>query len=383
MTTPDHGVSKRATVDRILPGGLGLIHLEGRTILLPGTAPGDIVDVAVEGRSSTVVRLVQPGPGRVVPVCQDVEPCGGCDLMHLAYPAQLEAKRAILEDCLRRIARLEAWPAITVVGSPAELGYRWRAAFHVAADGSLGYKARRSNNVVPIRRCHVLHPTLEAWRTGFAASSGAGSERISAMTDGERISVAAEGPAEVLTVTVGDETHRAAADGFFQANGALVARLVDEVVRMAVVDAGQDVLDLYAGVGLFSLPLARRSRSVTAVESDRRATDLLRAQLTGSKVGNVEVLRQRVERLLARPSAGRRADVVVLDPPRAGVGEEVARRIARLTPRRIVMVSCDPATFARDVRTFGTEGYALDELVLLDMFPQTHHLEVIGLLTVA
>lgn len=382
MTTLDANRARTHTVEieRILPGGVGLARVEGRSVLVAETAAGDIAEISLDGKRVELVRVVTSSPDRVVPVCQDVGTCGGCDLMHLGYPAQLAAKRGMLEDCLRRIGKLSAWPEIAVVGSPAELGYRWRAAFHVATDGSLGYVGRRSNDLVSIRRCHVLYPALEAWRAGFDASGRARGERISAMTDGERISVAAGPPAEVLDVPVGRERFLASADGFFQANGALVERLVDEVIRMAAVRPGDRVLDLYAGAGLFSLPLARRAGTVIAVESDRRSIELLRRTLVESKTSNVEVGQGRVEEALARRAGGQSPVVVVLDPPRAGAGAEVVGRITALGPRRVVVVSCDPATFSRDVRSFADGGYGLRELTLLDMFPQTHHLEVVGLL---
>ena len=382
MITPDKSDAQIHTVEieRIVPGGSGLTRVEGRAILVDGTAPGDLVEVAVWDKGAALRRVVSPSPDRVVPVCQDLGPCGGCDLMHLAYPAQLAAKRGMLEDCLRRIGKLTTWPDIQVIGSPDELAYRWRASFHVAGDGSLGYKGRRSKTVVPIRRCHVLHATLEAWRSGFDATDQATGARVSAMTDGQRISVAAGSPAETLTVPVGQERYLASADGFFQANGSLVERLVAEVVRLAAVEATDVVLDLYAGAGLFSIPLARSAASVVAVENDRGATELLRRQVAMSTTTNIEVRRQRVDHALARRRERMRPGVVVLDPPRAGAGSDVVGRIAALGPRRVVMVSCDPATFSRDVRTYAGRGYGLRELLLLDMFPQTHHLEVVGLL---
>ena len=382
MTTLDATRERTQTVEieRILPGGVGLARVEGRSVLVAGTAAGDIVEISLAGKRAALLRVVSPSADRVTPVCQDVDTCGGCDLMHLAYPAQLDAKRGILEDCLRRIGKLDEWPEIAVIGSPAELGYRWRAAFHVADDGTLGYVGRRSNDVVSIRRCHVLHPTLEAWRAGFDASALPRGERLSAMTGGERISVSTGSPAEVLGVAVGQERYLASADGFFQANGALVERLVGEVVRMAAVRPGDGVLDLYAGSGLFSLPLARRAETVNAVESDRRSIELFRRTLVESKTPNVEIRQGRVERVLAAGVGGISPDVVVLDPPRAGAGAEVVGRITALGPRRVVMVSCDPATFSRDVRSFADRGYELRELAMLDMFPQTHHLEVVALL---
>ena len=143
------------------------------------------------------------------------------------------------------------------------------------------------------------------------------------------------------------------------------------------------MLDLYAGAGLFSLPLARLLATVVAVESDGRSVELLRRSLIESKTSNVEIRRRRVEEALARRGAEISPDVVVLDPPRAGASAEVVAGIAALGARRVVMVSCDPATFSRDVRSFAELGHRLRELSVLDMFPQTHHLEVVGLLTPA
>lgn len=382
MTTPDEREThtRTVTIERLLPGGVGLGRVEGRSVLVEATAPGDVVEVRSAGNRASLVRVLEPSPDRVVPVCQDLGPCGGCDLMHLDYPAQLAAKSGMLEDCLRRIAKLTLWPEIGVIGSPEKLAYRWRASLHVASDGTLGYNSRRSSTVVPIRHCHVLHPALEAWRAGFDASRLPVGARVSAMTDGQRVSMSAGSSAEVLTVPVGHERYLASADGFFQANGALIERLVEEVVRLAAVTRGDRVLDLYAGAGLFTIPLARLATSLVAVESDRGAIALLRRQFAELDILNVEIRPQQVEQALARRGERLRPDSVVLDPPRAGAGAEVVNRIAALEPSRVVMVSCDPATFARDVRTFGAGGYALRELLVLDMFPQTHHLEVVSLM---
>jgi len=385
MTTLDVNQARTHTVviERILPGGVGLARVQGRSVLVEGTAAGDVVEISLAGKRVALLRVVTPSADRVTPVCQDVGTCGGCDLMHLAYPAQLNAKRSMIEDCLRRIGKLSEWPEIAVIGSPKGLGYRWRAAFHVARDGSLGYVGRRSNDLVSIRRCHVLNPALEAWRAGFDASGLPRGARVSAMTDGDSISVAAGAPAEVLGVPVGGERYLASADGFFQANGALVERLVDEVVRMTAVQPGDRVLDLYAGAGLFSMPLARRGATVVAVESDRRSIELLRRTLVESKTANVEIRQGRVEQALTSRAGRAAPEVVVLDPPRSGAGAKVVGGIAALGAHRVVMVSCDPATFSRDVRSFAELGYRLRELSVLDMFPQTHHLEVVGLLTPA
>ena len=200
------------------------------------------------------------------------------------------------------------------------------------------------------------------------------------MTDGDRVSVSARSPAEVLSMPVGQERYPAAADVFFQANGALVERFVAEVVRMAALQPSDRALDLYAGAGLFSIPLARLGETVIAVESDPRSVELLRRHIVESDITNIEVRRQRVEHALTPPGGRMRPDVVVLDPPRAGAGAEVVDRIARMKPKRVVMVSCDPATLSRDVGAFSEGGYGLRELLLLDMFPQTHHLEVVSLL---
>ena len=368
----------RARVERMVPGGLGLARIEGRVVLLPAVAPGDLVELAATGASPTVVRVVETSPDRVVPVCQDLQPCGACDLMHLSYAGQLAAKRDIVNDCLRRIGGFRDRDVGEVTPSPSPLAYRSRAAFHVTERGSLGYLARGTHVPIDIERCHVLTPELERHRADWSNAAVACGTRVQTLTAVDRVLSTADATVDTSIVEVGGERYEAGPDSFFQANLPVAAMLVERVLRHADPSQDDTVIDLYAGVGLFSLPLARRTGRVLAVESDIPASELLRRQLARERISNVTVSVEPVEQWLRRADRRLRATTIVTDPPRSGMSASAVKGMVRLRPERIVMVSCDPATMARDLRRLVDGGYGLGEVTAFDMFPQTHHVEIVA-----
>ena len=370
----------QARVERIVPGGLGLVRVEGRVVLLPGVAPGDVVEMDASTSPPTLVRVVGPSSDRVVPVCQDLERCGACDLMHLGYEAQLVAKRDIVNDCLRRIGGFRDIEATEVVPSPDPLAYRSRAAFHVTGGGSLGYLSRGTHVPIGIERCHVITPGLERFRAEWQDLTAEAGTRVQALATGDRVLSTADASADTLSIDVGGERHDAGPGSFFQANVPVAAMLVEEVLEHANPSPEDTVIDLYAGVGLFSVPLARRAGRVLAVESDLAATELLRRHVGRERIANVTVAAELVERWLQRAPRRLQVVTIVADPPRSGISASAMKGILRLRPERIVMVSCDPATMARDLRRLVDGSYQLDEVKAFDMFPQTHHVECVAVL---
>ena len=361
----------------------------GRVVFVAGGAPGDRVLVRlVEDKRKfargELVRVLAPGAARVDAPCPIVDRCGGCPWQHVALDAQLAAKQAIVARALGKLG-VEVAP---IVPSPAALGYRTRARMTVRG-GAIGFAGRRSHEIVDVERCIALDPALDAGMQAARRALGplAGEEGAIAglvrdgaveiaVTAGERAdrarlraaASALVGQAGIARVTVDDPSAPAA--GFAQANAAQNATL-QRLVRDAARADGLRVLELYAGDGNFTRVLG--ARGGVAVEGDRPAAARLRAfALPGWQVES-QPAAAAVGKL-----RGERFDVVLLDPPRAGAADVVADLPAFL-PERIVYVSCDPMTLARDLGTLAHHGYRARIAWPVDMMPQTWHIEVVVL----
>jgi 23S rRNA (uracil1939-C5)-methyltransferase len=350
---------------------------------VPFAAPGDRLRVQVVESQARFARaaieaIVEPGPARVAAPCAVFGRCGGCAWQHLAYPAQVEAKRAILRDALERIGGA-AGPDVEMVASPEPYAYRSRARVLVAG-GAPGFRARGSHALCAIETCPVLAPPLDAalaslrgrpdgeWELALGSDGAVRIAALPAPSGGERMAIEAAG--ERLEISPGV---------FAQANGLLFDALARCVVEAA--GGGREALELFAGAGFFTLGLARRFERLAAVESDARAIADLGANLRAARLLQVRVIEARSETALADAAAHRLApEVVVLDPPRGGIGPRASRDLARLPARRVVHVSCDPATLARDLRELLARGFALERVVGFDLFPQTPHVEAVAVL---
>ncbi|HST50584.1 MAG TPA: class I SAM-dependent RNA methyltransferase, partial [Pyrinomonadaceae bacterium] len=398
------GAELDLTVERILPGGLGLAHARGQTVFVALSAPGDRVRARVESVRSrvafaSVVKVVEPSRERVEPPCPYFGRCGGCDFQQLSYEAQLAAKVEIIRDCLRRVARVEPPNEIHITPSPAAWHYRSRARWqHDRIRNLLGYHERGTHRVVDVAECPVAAPEVEERLKRLRAlmregrlPEGAQEFEAVAGDDGVALDPPVEAEdAREQSRTIHGERYRFDARCFFQINHALLDPLVAEALREAasgetandeaasVDTVGATALDLYSGVGLFTLPLARRFSHVVAVEGNPAASEYARRNIADAGLSNATVETAAVGDWLARNSQRLGGfDFILLDPPRAGAEPETVRGIIRLCPRRISYVSCDPATLARDLRVLCEAGYKIASVRAFDMFPQTHHVETV------
>jgi 23S rRNA (uracil1939-C5)-methyltransferase len=403
------------TIERILPGGFGLAHADDRTIMVALAAAGDRVRVSVErvkGNVSFAVieEIITPGPNRVEPPCPYFGRCGGCDFQQMNYQAQLDAKLEIIRDCLRRLARIENIPDFQVMPAPDPWHYRSRAQWQYdAVRQKLGYFESGSRNVCDVADCAVLAPqlqnTLEDLRARMTSGSLPDARDFRAVLGNEGVSISPPlrgnsptvregfdlGSQDVIDITrtVHGESYHFNAESFFQANDALVPQLIAAAVGDA---SGETAVELYSGVGLFTLPLARRFSRVVAVEFDSAAAKFARESLASAGLINAEVAtrdvgvwlddvkRHDLSRLSGASATAlkNQIDFILLDPPRVGAESRVIAGVLGLQPRRISYVSCDPATLARDLKKLIAGGYHLASISAFDMFPQTHHVETVA-----
>jgi 23S rRNA (uracil1939-C5)-methyltransferase len=363
-------------IEDLAPGGEGVGRGGDRTVFVPFAAPGDrvVVDVpAGEGTAhGTLVSIEAPGADRVTPPCRHFGPrggpdteCGGCEWLHVGYGRQLDRKARTLEEALRRIGKLEpgAYATRPIVPSPSPLRYRARAKFHLdRAAGRLVFFRRRTHEPVRLAECHLLLPGLDALRAEVGPALAAARLRQA------RVPGRPEGG-----------TMRSRPDVFQQANRGANALLVETALALLAAD-GEDVLELHCGAGNFTGPLAARARSVWAVEVQGPALDLARADLAGGKVRFFAGDALKLALAFSREAGGRgRFGAALLDPPREGA-KGIGPALRELAVPRVVYVSCDPATLARDLRACVDAGYRVDTVVPVDMFPQTHHVEGVALL---
>ena len=420
----------RLKIEKLIYGGDGLARLPadeqgpGKTVFVPFVLEGEEVEATLAEQKPGFARaslgqVASASPDRVEPACSYFQSCGGCHYQHTSYGHQLKIKAEILRETLRRTAKVELPCQLQIHPSP-EWAYRNRTRLKVQTtpEFALGYYRLRSHQLLPVMKCPISSPLINramaaVWERGGDIPAAVRELEFFADHSDEALLVEAYcvpriSPADAQTVaeklanamrevkgvavfelppanqfveprelaswgktTIAYQTKRAAyrvsAGAFFQANRFLIDELVESVAGEAT---GELAVDLYAGVGLFSVPLKQSFAQVIAVEASQTSFADLR-QNVGQEV---KAVRATTAQYLDQAS-GIRPDLVVADPPRGGLGENVVRSLARLGAPRITYVSCDPSTLARDLRTLLSLGYGIAGAHLIDLFPQTYHIE--------
>ena len=411
------------TIDTLTHGPWGLGRDRGKVVLVPDTVPGDRVAAEVveeHGRYSVAraVSVLEPSPARRAAPCPYAGACGGCSWQQVSYEAQLQAKQRNVADALARVGGLAGFELLPILPAPREFQYRRRITLHVDGCRGLGFHRAFSRDLLEVAHCLIADPEadraiplaaewvarletelssveiLSADRPDQVILSAATRRRLSA-ADARVCEESVAGPVAGLVVTGprwrrrwgdttvsftvdGDLELRHDADTFGQVNPEGNRTLVDELLSWGVFGGQDDVLELYAGAGNLTLPAARRVRRVTAVETHRRLAENGKRNARDNGLQNIRWRRQDALRAVEElVRGGRRFSTVVLNPPRAGA-KAVAPRLAGLGARRILYVSCNPATLARDLRQLAAAGYALRRVRPVDLFPQTFHVEALA-----
>jgi 23S rRNA (uracil1939-C5)-methyltransferase len=425
-----------AVIDSLAFGGNGVCRINGKVCFVPFSCPGDEVRLAVtsEKRSYCVARITEmlvPSPSRVAPPCPVFGRCGGCSWQHIEYPRQLLAKQQILAEALRRGGRVDGDRVGPTIPSPTEYGYRSRVQFKLHGSAErlrIGFYRSNSHQVEDIGSgcaiaLPVINTTLAALRAVLPACpdvsaiaqisvdsaddavvavvsySGRGSASLAAffrerrqqlspvtglyLQSGHKAAQRLYGD-EQLTYSLpsGPRSCRLAYQpgGFSQVNRLQNRAMLEIVRRMARFQGTEQVLDLYCGNGNFSLPVAAAVAAVTGIEEYPGSIASAEANRAANEIVNAEfICADATSGLNDLIAAGRRFDTIILDPPRGGAAEAVPG-LCRLAPSRIIYISCDPSTLARDCGLLADCGYAVQESVPVDMFPQTYHLESVTLL---
>ncbi len=380
-------------------GGDGVARISDLVVFVPFTVDGDDAEIEITAMRKRhargrLVRVISPSRHRLQPVCPDYGRCGGCRMQHIAYSHQIELKRRQVEETFKRIAGIPLPDVAAAIPSPRPLGWRGKVEFHL--DGGLGGPRRTglmalaSHDLVEVERCEIAEESINRKYRDFRH----GLRRQSLAVPGDRQVVWSDEPGEPPTeVFIGPgrppdverivRGRRLAVPGrgFFQANVTLVAELVEQVAGLCGLTGTETVIDAYGGAGLFSVFLGPMSARLVGIEGDPEAVRCAGINLQREGLRHADFLQGDVANILRGPLSRERADVLVLDPPRDGCGADVLEGVDALRPERIVYISCNPATQARDCRILAGRGYGMHRLQPLDMFPQTAHIEVVALLT--
>jgi tRNA/tmRNA/rRNA uracil-C5-methylase (TrmA/RlmC/RlmD family) len=380
------------TIEKIAHGGHCIARHEGAVIFVRHAIPGEnctveITSVGASFNRADVVEVHSTSSDRVNAPCSFAHPngCGGCDFQHISESRQRELKAEVIKEQFSRIAKMDIEIDVEEVGP--SLGWRTRCIAHVSAQGKIGFYQSRSHTVEEISDCPILAPQLrfeELAKSQFLpqatleiATSNTG-ERTVALNEKDGRQEVIQG-SEILHHKVASKNLDAHYQSFWQSHISAPEVLTKCVLECAEAQSGDQILDLYGGVGLFTSVLIDRigsSGSITLVEGSKRATaDGIR---NFADYSNIKVVTGDVSKILPRIAS---ADVIILDPPREGADKSALTEMIRMRPRRIVYVSCDPASLARDARILHDAGFPLAKLRAFDLFPMTHHIECVALFT--
>jgi 23S rRNA (uracil1939-C5)-methyltransferase len=418
----------RVRIEKLVYGGNGLARLEtGQAVFVPGVLPGEqvVVDIRKKRKGfleADLVEVLKPSPDRIAPPCSGDKECTGATWPYISYPAQLQLKSGILLDSLKKIGGIEPKKLLPILPSPRTDHYRLRAQFTVRKKNDrqqIGFFRQGSYDLVEVENAFLIDPAINEVLRAVRSLSGelppvaeihinaapSGKAHLLLFSDqssfpsperffaglkqrvpgvigitgfADRKKAFALGNNQ-LTLEVEGLTLKATEGNFFQVNWEQNRNMVRTVLDFADLNGQETVLDLYCGIGNFALPLAKRAQAVIGIESGYSAIEDAKANAALNKIMNAEFiaddLQKGLKTLIQRKM---RSEVIVLDPPRAGATLKTLERVLAFVPQKIVYVSCNPSTLARDLKFFHLFGFRLDRLQPVDMFPYTYHIECVA-----
>lgn len=415
-------------IEKLVHGGSGLARLDtGQAVFVPGVLPGERVVIQIRKKrkgvlEAALVKVLTPSKDRITPLCRGEKECTGATWPHIAYPAQLGCKQEILLDTLKKIGGMEPRRFLPILPSPRTDHYRLRTQFNVRMKDNrqrIGFFRQGSYDLIEVENAFLIHPCIDKVLKNIRALS----DKLPLLTE-LHINASPSGEVHLLlfseqqpfvpmdlffsdlrktspevigmtgfagrkkaftlgrnqlTLEVEGMTLKATEGNFFQVNWEQNRNMVRTVLDVTALTGNETVLDLYCGIGNFSLPLAKKAKTVIGIESGWSAIEDAKANAELNGIANIEFIADDLQKgLKALIQRKLRADVIVLDPPRAGATLKTLERVLAFVPQKIVYVSCNPSTLARDLKFFHLFGFRLDRLQPVDMFPYTYHIECVA-----
>lgn len=420
----------RVRIESVAFKGYGVGRIQGKVVFVPYTVTGDevFVDPVEEKKNFAMARLkeiLSSSPWRVSPPCPYFGYCGGCQWQHIEPRIQGDLKKEILKNLLQRLGGLKDLAPLSFIPSNTPYGYRARIQLKVKEE-KIGFFEERSHQIIEIEECLIAHPLINNILQRFrkerfplsnireieinvSPEEGKGiliihlnkpvkgrtlpiPELLQSISLLKGVALGGTNPwryfgdpvLHLTTEVIYSGIHkvfrlRTSPESFYQVNLEQNLKLLETLLEFAQLRGEERVLDLYSGIGNFTLPLAVHAKYVTGIEENGKAVEDARFNAEENRIGNCRFFPGKVEDKMKEIKE--EVDLLVLDPPRMGA-KSILSEILRLHPRRIVYISCEPTTFARDVRILSEKGYVLKKICLVDMFPQTYHMEVVGLLQI-
>ena len=397
-------------LEKLTYGGDAMGRLpDQRAVFVPFGLPGERVRVRLVDEKKNFARgeiaaILEPSPDRIEAKCKHFGECGGCHYQNLPYEKQLPAKTDILIDQLKRIGKIENPPVKPMVACPSPWNYRNHVQFSLDNIGKLGFQAPNSNKVIPIKECHLPEPSINDLWPQLEFEPGTNVERVSlrvGVDDDLMLVLESESPeppeleieagvsvahvykentvviagSDHIVMSVLDRDFKVSAASFFQVNTVMAGKMVEHLLTCLPLSLSTTLLDVYCGVGLFSAFLAPKCKMVIGIESSESSCEDFAINL--DEFDNVELYEGGAEDVILYLEA--KPDIVLVDPPRAGLDKAVVDGILKLSPSLMAYVSCDPSTLARDTARLINGGYRLKEVTPFDLFPQTFHIESISI----
>jgi len=393
-------------------GGNGMGRLaDGKAVFVPYVLPGEkvlvrLVDEQQRHAIAELVKVLEASDERVTPRCKHFMVCGGCHYQHLSYARQTAAKETILTEQLQRIGGIENPPVLPMIPAPDPWHYRNTVQFHISDKGKLGYQKFASHEIIEIEECHLPEAALNQMWPLVDMETVPGIQRLGMRCGANEdillnfesdaldlpeisldlpVSVVLQSPVDTIvaagddavTITVAEQMFRVSAGSFFQVNTAQAEVMVKYLLSNLPLKDDTVLMDVYCGVGLFSVFLASRVKRLVGIEVSPSACEDFAYNLDPYQ--NVEIYQDAAENVI--PNLDLTPDIVIVDPPRSGLHKAVIDAIAEKNIPFLAYVSCDPATLARDARRLIARGYSLDQIMPIDMFPQTYHVETVVLMS--